>query len=390
MAGPRTGKRDLYDVLGIERGANEEEVRKAYRKKALEFHPDRNKSEGASDRFKEVNEAYQVLSDPEQRSRYDRFGHRGVDGNPGRGFDGFGDIGGFGDIFESFFGGATSNRPARGRDLEIGLEVPFRDAIFGANHNRRIRRRVTCDRCDGTRAEPGSTVRQCGTCDGTGQVRRTARVIFGNFEQISECPTCAATGTIINDPCSGCRGLGVVNRDATIQISVPSGIEDGTRIVMRGHGDVGEHGAEPGDLFVRLHVQDDDLFVRRGNDIYITMEIHAIMAMLGDKVTVPTLEGDTKLDVKPGAQTGATLTIPGAGVPHLHNDARRGDQIVSIYVKTPERFTKRQSELLRELAESFAKENGRPLDPEFVSIAKPRGGKQSGIWDWLRSAFMGD
>lgn len=390
MAGPGTGKRDLYDVLDIDRSANEEEIRRAYRKKALEFHPDRNKSEGASDRFKEVNEAYQVLSDADQRARYDRFGHSGVNGNAGGGFDGFGDIGGFGDIFESFFGGASSTRPARGRDLEIGLEVPFRDAVFGATHNRRIRRRVTCDRCDGSRGEPGTTVSQCTTCNGTGQVRRTARVIFGNFEQISECPTCAATGTIVNDPCTGCRGSGVVNRDATIEIAVPSGIEDGTRIVMRGHGDVGERGAEPGDLYVRLHIAEDDLFVRRGNDVHVTMELHAIMAMLGDTVRVPTLEGEEELEVQPGVQTGATLTIPGAGIPYLHGRGRRGDQVVSIYVKTPERFNKRQSELLRELAESFAKENGRALDPEFVSIATPRGERQGGIWDWLRSAFTGD
>ena len=390
MAGPRTDKRDYYEVLGLDRSANEEDVRKAYRKKALEFHPDRNKSEGASDKFKEVNEAYQILSDPESRARYDRFGHSGVNGNAGRGFDGFGDIGGFGDIFESFFGGATSTRPARGRDLEIGLEVPFRDAVFGATHTRSIRRRVICDRCDGSRAEPGATVNQCGTCDGTGQVRRSARMMFGSFEQISDCPTCEATGSIVNDPCKACRGRGVVNRNSTIEITVPSGVDDGTRIIMRGHGDVGDRGGEPGDLYVRLHIAEDDLYTRRGNDIHLTMELHAIKAMLGQTASVPTLEGDVELEVHAGIQTGETLTIPGAGVPPLHGRGRRGDLIVSVYVKTPERFTKRQTELLSELAESFAKENGRPLDPEFGPMDRRRGGRRGGIWDWLRTAFVGE
>ena len=391
MRGSTTGKRDYYAVLGLERSANDEDIKKAYRQKALEFHPDRNKTEGASDRFKEVNEAYQVLSDADTRARYDQYGHAGVNGAAGGGFDGFGDVGGFGDIFESFFGGASStrSRPSRGRDLEIGLEVPFRDAVFGSVHLRRVRRRVICDRCSGKRAEPGTSVNTCGSCNGTGQVRRSARIMFGSFEQITECPTCEATGSVVSDPCRDCYGRGAVNRDATIEITVPSGIDDGTRIVMRGHGDLGDHGGEPGDLFVRVHVQQDTLFSRRGSDVHLTMEVHAIKAMLGDRVTVPTLEAEAELDLPAGVQTGQTLRVEGAGIPPLHGRGRRGDQIVTVYVKTPDKFNKRQRKLLLDLADAFAKDNGKALDPEFVRMDSPRG-RSGGIWDWIRSTFAGD
>ena len=390
MAGPTTSKRDYYEVLDIGRGANEEESKKAYRKKALEFHPDRNKSEGAADRFKEVNEAYQILSDSDTRARYDQFGHAGVNGSAGRGFDGHADVGGWGDIFESFFGGTSTTRPTRGRDLEINLEIPFRDAVFGAVHSRRIRRRVVCDRCNGNRAEPGTNVSQCGTCNGTGEVRRSARMIFGSFEQVSSCPTCDATGSLVSDPCRNCYGRGVVNRDSTIEIKVPSGVDDGTRIVMRGHGDIGDRGRNPGDLYVRLHIDEDKLFSRRGNDVLITMEVHPITAMLGDSVRVPTLDSKVDLDIPAGIQTGETLVIPDAGVPHLHGNGKRGDQVVTVFVKTPTQFTKRQSELLHELADAFAKENGEALDPEFVSMNRQRSGRRGGIWDWLRSTFTGE
>ena len=390
MAGPTTSKRDYYEVLDIGRGANEEEVKKAYRKKALEFHPDRNKSEGAADRFKEVNEAYQILSDSDTRARYDQFGHAGVNGSAGRGFDGHADVGGWGDIFESFFGGTSTTRPTRGRDLEINLEIPFRDAVFGAVHSRRIRRRVVCDRCNGNRAEPGTNVSQCGTCNGTGEVRRSARMIFGSFEQVSSCPTCDATGSLVSDPCRNCYGRGVVNRDSTIEIKVPSGVDDGTRIVMRGHGDIGDRGRNPGDLYVRLHIDEDKLFSRRGNDVLITMEVHPITAMLGDSVRVPTLDSTVDVDIPAGIQTGETLVIPDAGVPHLHGNGKRGDQVVTVFVKTPTQFTKRQSELLHELADAFAKENGEALDPEFVSMNRQRSGRRGGIWDWLRSTFTGE
>ena len=390
MAGPTTSKRDYYEVLDIGRGANEEDIKKAYRKKALEFHPDRNKSEGAADRFKEVNEAYQILSDSDTRARYDQFGHAGVNGSAGRGFDGHADVGGWGDIFESFFGGTSANRPTRGRDLEINLEIPFRDAVFGAVHSRRIRRRVVCDRCNGNRAEPGTNVSQCGTCNGTGEVRRSARMIFGSFEQVSSCPTCDATGSLVSDPCRNCYGRGVVNRDSTIEIKVPSGVDDGTRIVMRGHGDIGDGGRNPGDLYVRLHIDEDKLFSRRGNDVLITMEVHPITAMLGDSVRVPTLDSTVDVDIPAGIQTGETLVIPDAGVPHLHGNGKRGDQVVTVFVKTPTQFTKRQSELLHELADAFAKENGEALDPEFVSMNRQRSGRRGGIWDWLRSTFTGE
>ena len=386
-------KRDYYEVLEIPRNANEEDIKKAFRRKALQYHPDRNREKGATERFKEINEAYQVLSDPESRSRYNRFGHRGVNGNGGSGFEGFNDFGGFGDIFESFFGGAAATRSRRGRDVELALGVSFRDAIFGSNRETEIVRREICSRCNGTRGEPGTSTHTCQTCGGSGKVRRAQRTLFGNFEQISECPTCRGIGTKVERGCTRCNATGVANNRRKIAIDIPPGVDDGTRIVMRGHGDVAEYGGTAGDLYVRVHVEPDRVFTRNGYDIVIRAELNIVSAMLGGIITVPTLEGDKEVNVDPGIQTGHQIVLRGLGVPRLRNDGPRGDQIVQIAVVTPRSLTAEQKQLVKHLGETMLATDDRALDPVIVENELSYGSRVDengdGIWSWLRGAFTG-
>ena len=384
-------KRDYYEVLEIPRTANEEDIKKAFRRKALQFHPDRNREEGATERFKEINEAYQILIDPESRTRYDRFGHQGVNGQAGRGFEGFNDFGGFGDIFESFFGGAAGTRNRRGRDIEMALSVSFRDAIFGTSRETDVMRREICSRCHGTRGEPGSATHTCQTCNGVGKVRRAQRTLFGNFEQISECSTCQGAGTRVERACINCNATGVSNNRRKISIDIPPGVDDGTRIVMRGQGDVGEFGAQAGDLYVRVHVEPDHVFSRSGNDVLIRAELNVVSAMLGGIITVPTLEGDKEIKIEPGVQTGHHEVLRGLGVPRLRNDGPRGDQIVQIAVITPRSLTQRQKELVRELGQTMRETDPRALDPIIVQNEVSHGTQETdnGIWSWLKDAFTG-
>ena len=384
-------KRDYYEVLEIPRTANEEDIKKAFRRKALQYHPDRNREEGATERFKEINEAYQILIDPETRSRYDRFGHQGVNGQAGRGFEGFNDFGGFGDIFESFFGGAAGTRNRRGRDLELALSVSFRDAIFGSSRETELMRREICSRCSGTRGEPGSETYTCHTCNGSGNVRRAQRTLFGNFEQISECSTCRGTGKKVERACTQCNATGVANRRRKISIDIPPGVDDGTRIVMRGQGDVGESGGLPGDLYVRVHVEPDRVFTRSGNDVLIRAELNIVSAMLGGIITVPTLEGDKEIRIQPGVQTGHQEVLRGLGVPRLRNDGPRGDQIVQIAVITPRSLTQKQKTLVRELGETMRETDERALDPIIVQNEISHGNQNTddSIWSWLKGAFTG-
>lgn len=386
-------KRDYYEVLEVPRNANEEDIKKAFRRKALEYHPDRNREEGATERFKEINEAYQVLSDSESRARYDRFGHRGVNGNAGRGFDGFSDFGGFGDIFESFFGGASATRTRRGRDVELALSVSFREAIFGATRETEIVRREVCSRCKGTRGEPGSATQTCNTCNGNGKVRRAQRTLFGNFEQISECPTCRGIGTRVERECLRCNAAGVANNRRKISIDIPAGVDDGTRIVMRGHGDAGEYGGTAGDLYVRVHVEHDRVFTRSGNDVVIRAELNVVSAMLGGTITVPTLEGDKEVTIDPGVQTGHQIVMRGLGVPRLRNDGPRGDQIVQIAVITPRSLTSQQKQIVEQLGDTMRATDDRALDPVIVeneiSYGTHSNDSDNGIWSWLKGAFTG-
>ena len=298
---------------------------------------------------------------------------------------------GFGDIFESFFGGAAGTRNRRGRDLELALSVSFRDAIFGSSRETELMRREICSRCSGTRGEPGSETYTCPTCNGNGNVRRAQRTLFGNFEQISECSTCRGTGKKVERACTQCNATGVANRHRKISIDIPPGVDDGTRIVMRGQGDVGESGGLAGDLYVRVHVEPDRVFTRSGNDVLIRAELNIVSAMLGGIITVPTLEGDKEIRIQPGVQTGHQEVLRGLGVPRLRNDGPRGDQIVQIAVITPRSLTQKQKTLVRELGETMRETDERALDPIIVQNEISHGNQNTddSIWSWLKGAFTG-
>ena len=358
-----TSKRDYYDVLGISRGASEEDVRKAFRRLALEYHPDRNKKEGAEERFKEINEAYQVLSDAKRRAAYDRFGHEGVSGNGGRGFEGFDNFGGFGDIFDAFFGSGFGTRSGarrvrRGADLRCVIGIEFEEAAFGAEKEFEVRRMERCERCGGDRSEPGKRPSTCANCKGAGQVRRAHQSVFGQFVQMATCGTCRGEGSVIAHPCSGCAGSGRQRRDRKLAVSIPAGIEDGTQIRLTGEGEPGTNGAPPGDLYVSVNVDEHPLFERDGYDLYLSLPLNVAQATLGAVVKIPTLGGEAELDIPAGTQSGQRFRLRGKGIAHL-NSGRRGDQLVQIVVTTPRSLTEEQRRLFRELSESLEVE---PID----------------------------
>ncbi|MBM3939451.1 MAG: molecular chaperone DnaJ [SAR202 cluster bacterium] len=359
-----TTKRDYYVILEVPRSASEEEIRKAFRKKALEYHPDRNKATDAAERFKEVNEAYQVLTDPERRSQYDRFGHAATRGAPGGRPQGFEDadlFGGFGDIFDAFFGngfgGAARGRPRQGRDLETALHIEFEEAVFGAKKEIEIQRTDRCSRCKGMRAEPGSPPQACVNCHGSGRVRRAQRSVFGQFVTEAPCNVCGGTGQTIPVACAQCKGAGRERVKKKLSFNVPAGIEDGMQLNLQGEGDAGDAGAPPGDLQITVRVAPHPVFHRQNDDIVYLLDISFPHAALGTEVEVPTLRGKEKLKVPPGTQTGAVFYLKGQGVPHLNRPTTRGDEIVTVRVATPEKLTKRQRELLEELQRTIGEES---------------------------------
>ena len=371
-----TSKRDFYDVLGVPRGSSEEEIRKAFRKYALEYHPDRNKSEGAADKFKEINEAYQVLSDTKKRADYDRFGHAGVGQNGGaRGFEGYENFGGFGDIFDAFFGGGgfgTRTRrgsASRGADLEFAIRLEFEEAVFGVDKEIEIQRTEVCSQCKGTRSASDSAPTTCTNCNGSGQVRRAHQSIFGQFTQVVVCGTCRGEGKIISQPCSHCRGAGREQRMRRMEVSIPAGIDDGTQIRLTGEGEPGTNGGRAGDLYVSVRVKTHEFFQRQGNDILYTMPINVAQAALGAKLKIPTLELDADLEVPAGTQTGEVFRLNGKGVPHLRS-SRRGDHLVRVIVETPKSLTEEQSRLFQELAQSFGDQNSDENDKNWLGKIK--------------------
>ena len=374
-----TSKRDHYEVLGVERGATPEDLKKAFRKQALKYHPDRNKEADANDRFKEVNEAYQILSDPERKAQYDQFGHEGVNGQAGRGFDGFEGFGGFGDIFDSFFGGSTRQATNKGSDLEFQINVSFRDAAFGVPRELELNRMERCDRCDGSKAEPGTDVVECSTCHGEGKVRRTQRTFFGQFQQVTACPTCQGEGQTVKTTCKQCSGRGTERRSRKIEVQIPAGVEHGTRLLIHNEGESGAKGSQNGDLYVHIGVQRDKVFSRRGNDVLMAAEVNMTLAALGGVISVETLDGTADLDIKAGTQSGSVTRIKGAGIPQMGTQARRGDQLIELKVVTPKKLDDRQAELLRELAESFG-----------IERIGENSGSASGIFDRVKDAFRGD
>ncbi|MGB5898801.1 MAG: molecular chaperone DnaJ, partial [Geitlerinemataceae cyanobacterium] len=347
-------------MLGVSRDADKEEVKRAYRRLARKYHPDVNKEEGAEERFKEINRAYEVLSEPELRARYDRFGEAGVSSGAGAGFQDMGDMGGFADIFESFFGGfggagAQTGRsrrsgPARGDDLRLDLKLDFREAIFGGEKEIRINHLETCEVCRGTGAKPGTRPRACATCGGSGQVRRATRTPFGSFTQVSVCPTCNGAGQVIEEKCEACGGKGQKQEAKKLKITIPAGVDNGTRLRVSNEGDSGARGGPPGDLYVYLFVKEDSQFQRDGINILSEIKISYLQAILGCRLPVETVDGEVELTIPPGTQPGTVMTLEDRGVPRLGNPVSRGDHLITILVDIPTKVSTEERELLEKLA----------------------------------------
>lgn len=349
-------KRDFYQVLGVPQAASDEEIRKAFRRLAFQYHPDRNQNPEAEDKFKEINEAYQVLSDPAKRSSYDRYGQVATED---WGFPGF-DFGGLGDIFESFFGGfgatATQRTPQRGDGIQAELTISFEEAVFGCRKELEIKRIESCPLCHGIGSQPGTNPLICPECRGTGQVRRVKQSIFGRFAHVTACPRCQGSGSIVTHPCSQCRGRGRLKTKRELTVDIPAGVNDGYEISLEGEGNIGLYGGVPGDLYVRLSVKPHKIFARHGFDIFFELPINFAQAALGDEVEIPSLDGNRSLKIPPSTQNGAIFRLKGKGVPHL--DGRgRGDQIIKVLVVTPQHLDAKQKRLFDELAQILPKPN---------------------------------
>jgi molecular chaperone DnaJ len=347
-------KRDYYDILGVPRDATEGDIKKAFRRLAFKYHPDRNRDDGAEEKFKEVNEAFEALSDPEKRARYDRFGHVDTDGFFTRGFEGF-DFGGFGDIFDAFFSGMTHahrRTPQRGTNLHYKTTISFEEAAFGCEREIEIKRTELCPSCRGTGAKPGSQPVRCPDCNGTGQVRHVQRSLFGSFINTTICNRCQGQGQVITEPCPQCRGKGQEKQQRRISVRIPAGIQDDTQIRLNGEGDVGARGGSSGDLYVNIRVQEHELFARDGDDVIYELPVNFAQAALGDEIEIPTLYGDTKLTVPAGSQTGKEFRLKNKGIPHLRRNGH-GDHIIKLRVVTPDSLTKEQRRLFQELSDSL-------------------------------------
>lgn len=354
-------KRDYYDVLGVGRNAGEDDLKRAYRRLARQYHPDVSKTDGTEERFKEINEAYQVLSDPDKRAAYDRFGHAAVDGSAGMGgFEGFP----FGDIFDVFFGTSRSSArtgPERGGDLRYHLNLTFEEAVFGCEKELQVPRLETCPRCDGARAEPGTTPQRCPVCHGSGQVRRSQQSIFGQFVTAAACERCSGEGTIVDAPCTECRGRGQVQVARRVAVTIPAGVDEGTQIRLAGQGEGGLRGGPAGNLYVAVSVKPHKFFKRDGLDIIYNLDIDIGQAGLGDEVPVPTADGKgLRITIPAGSQFGDTIVLKERGVPDLRS-GRKGNQIVRLRVTVPRNLTDDQKRLLHEFETSLGK-NVSPQD----------------------------
>ncbi len=349
-----TQKADYYEILGIARNANADEIKRAFRRLAMQYHPDRNSEAGAETRFKEINEAYEVLSDSDKRSAYDRFGHAGIEGTFGaRGFEGFGPFGGFGDIFDAFFG-ATQNRrrtPRRGADVQIGVDLTFEEAAFGTSKSVNITRTELCARCSGLRAEPGTEPQKCPGCDGGGEVRRVQRSVFGQFINVTTCDRCRGEGWVIPTPCTGCRGSGRERVSRTVEVKIPAGVDTGSQIRLTNEGELGAYGGPRGNAYVLLNVQPHPFFEREEDDLVLALNLNFAQAALGDEIEIPTLEGPFKLKINAGTQSGEIVVLRNRGIAHLRGG--RGDMRVNIQVVTPKRLNSEQKDLLRKLADTL-------------------------------------
>lgn len=361
-------KRDYYEVLGVQKNATDEELKKAYRKLAKQYHPDANPNnkEEAEKKFKEVNEAYEVLSDKQKRSMYDQFGHSGPNGYSSDfsgfsgfdGFSGFGGNGGFdvdlGDIFSSFFGGGSRaqkrNGPVRGRDLRVRAEISFEEAAFGVTKEITINREEQCDTCHGTGAKPGTSPETCKVCNGTGQVRTTQNTILGSFSSVRTCEHCGGTGKVITNPCPDCKARGTVRKQRKIKVSIPAGIDNGQIISLRGEGEPGLRGGGPGDLYITIAVKPHSVFTRKGDSIFCDVHVSFAQAALGAIIDVPTLQGIEKYDLMEGTQTGSIFTLKGKGIKNVSGKGI-GDLYFTVVVDVPKRLNNEQRDLLKKFAE---------------------------------------
>lgn len=374
-------KRDYYEVLGVGKSATKDEIKKAYRKLSKQYHPDINKAEDAAEQFKEVKEAYEVLSDDQKRAHYDQFGHT----DPNQGFGGGGDFGGgfggFEDIFNTFFGGGGGGRrrdpnaPRQGADLQYTMTLTFEEAVFGKETDIQIPREEECETCHGSGAKPGTKPETCQHCHGSGQINVEQNTPFGRIVNRRTCQHCNGTGKEIKHKCSTCGGQGKVKKRRKIHVKIPAGIDDGQQLRVSGQGEAGINGGPPGDLYVVFHVRDHEFFERDGEDIYCEMPITFSQAALGDDVEIPTLHGKVKLKVPAGTQTGTKFRLKGKGVPNVRGYGI-GDQHVIIRVITPTKLSDKQKQLLREFAE--------------VSGKVPNGGHEDSFFSKVKRAFKGE
>ncbi len=355
-------KRDYYEVLGVARTATDEEVKKSFRRLAKQYHPDANKEQGAEARFIEINEAYEVLSDPQKRAAYDRYGHAGLgNGAGGAGFSDFGGFNSINDLFETFFSGSAGTQrrsgPQRGADLRYDLTITFEEAVFGCQKEIELPRWETCQNCRGEGAQPGTSKTRCSACQGSGEIRRVQQSIFGQFVNVTMCDRCRGEGRIITTPCEKCRGQGRVRNNRRVVVNIPAGVDDGINVRVTGEGEVSARGGTPGNLYVILTVKPHPFFKRQGNDIIYDLPISFTQAALGDEVEVPTVDGKTTiLKIQPGTQSSRSIRLKGMGVPVVHSSAR-GDQHVIVKVVTPTNLTTEQKHLLEEFARLEKEQN---------------------------------
>ncbi|HVU13266.1 MAG TPA: molecular chaperone DnaJ [Phototrophicaceae bacterium] len=376
--------RDYYEVLGVSRTADKTEIKSAFRKLAREYHPDVSKHDDAEAKFKEINEAYEVLSDDDKRARYDRFGAAGVQGAAGAGAAGFN---GFEEIFEEFFssfGGSTRTRqrrgPRAGSDRRVDVTISFEESVFGAEKEVEFERLETCETCAGSGAAPGTSPVRCTQCNGTGEIRQVQQTFLGPMVQVQTCPRCGGSGETIATPCPTCRGGGRLRKKAVLSVTIPAGVREGLQIQIRSEGDVGEHAAPQGNLYVVVHVTEHEFFKRKDNDIILDININVAQAALGDKLDVPTVDGDVELVIPGGTQTGKVFRLRGKGIPRLRSDGTnsgRGDQLVYIQVEVPTKLTDEQRVLFEKLAATMGSE-----------VAPQRNGK--GFFDRVMDFFAGE
>lgn len=361
-----TNKRDYYEILGVQKNASTDEIKKSYRKLAREYHPDVNKASGAESKFKEINEAYSVLSDPQKRSQYDQFGHAGTQfgGAGGAGFGGYdfsdmfrGFSGGFGsspfeDLFESVFGGGGRRRegPRRGADLRYDMEITLEQAAQGMEEEIEIPKHISCPACNGTGAKPGTNPSKCSTCGGRGQVQQTQRTPFGSFSQITTCPNCRGSGQVITSPCTKCQGRGIIRSSHKVKLQIPSGIDTGHKLRIPHAGEAGEKGGNPGDLYIFITVKPHGIFERDGADLHYKAIVTFAQSALGAEITVPTIDGSSTLKIPEGTQPNSVLRMKGKGLAKLKGSGK-GDQYVHIEIETPVNMSREQREILKKFAD---------------------------------------